>query len=104
MAWVVFFRGVNVGGHKAFRPSVIAKDLAEFDVVNVGAAGTFVVRKSISLAAPPPDLAPEADERAMDCVARARSGTECSGDLMEGGVGPERSTPPSASVSVSDLS
>ena len=50
MAWVVFLRGVNVGGHKAFRPSVLAKDLAEFDVVNVGAAGTFVVRKSISSA------------------------------------------------------
>ena len=50
MAWVVFLRGVNVGGHKAFRPSVVAKDLAEFDVVNVGAAGTFVVRKSITSA------------------------------------------------------
>ena len=50
MAWVVFLRGVNVGGHKAFRPSAVAKDLAEFDVVNVGAAGTFVVRKSISSA------------------------------------------------------
>ena len=50
MAWVVFLRGVNVGGHKAFRPSVVAKDLAAFDVVNVGAAGTFVVRKSISSA------------------------------------------------------
>ncbi len=41
MAWVVFLRGVNVGGHKAFRPSVVAKDLAEFDVVNVGAAGRW---------------------------------------------------------------
>jgi len=50
MAWVVFLRGVNVGGHKAFRPSIVAKDLAPFDVVNVGAAGTFVVRKSISSA------------------------------------------------------
>lgn len=50
MAWVVFLRGVNVGGHKAFRPSMLAKELAEFDVVNVGAAGTFVVRKSISSA------------------------------------------------------
>ena len=50
MAWVVFLRGVNVGGHKAFRPSVVARELAEFDVVNVGAAGTFVVRKPISLA------------------------------------------------------
>lgn len=48
MALVVFLRGVNVGGHKAFRPSVLAKELAELDVVNIGAAGTFVVRKSIS--------------------------------------------------------
>ena len=50
MAWVVFLRGVNVGGHKAFRPSVVARELAEWDVVNVGAAGTFLVRKTISLA------------------------------------------------------
>ena len=50
MALVVFLRGVNVGGHKAFRPSVLAKELAEFNVVNVGAAGTFVVRNSISSA------------------------------------------------------
>jgi uncharacterized protein (DUF1697 family) len=48
MALVVFLRGVNVGGHRTFRPSVLAKDLAELDVVNVGAAGTFVVRKTIS--------------------------------------------------------
>lgn len=45
MALVVFLRGVNVGGHRTFRPSVLAKELAAFDVVNVGAAGTFVVRK-----------------------------------------------------------
>ncbi|HEY3137222.1 MAG TPA: DUF1697 domain-containing protein [Blastocatellia bacterium] len=45
MALVVFLRGVNVGGHKTFQPSVLAKDLAKYDVVNIGAAGTFVVRK-----------------------------------------------------------
>ena len=45
MALVVFLRGVNVGGHKTFRPSVLARDLSKYDVVNVGAAGTFVVRK-----------------------------------------------------------
>ncbi len=45
MALVVFLRGVNVGGHKMFRPSVLARELGDFDVVNVGAAGTFVVRK-----------------------------------------------------------
>jgi uncharacterized protein (DUF1697 family) len=48
MALVVFLRGVNVGGHKTFQPSVLARELAEYDVVNVGAAGTFVVRKPIS--------------------------------------------------------
>jgi uncharacterized protein (DUF1697 family) len=45
MAIVVFLRGVNVGGHRTFRPSVLAQELSKFDVVNVGAAGTFVVRK-----------------------------------------------------------
>jgi uncharacterized protein (DUF1697 family) len=42
---VVFLRGVNVGGHRTFRPSLLARKLREYDVVNVGAAGTFVVRK-----------------------------------------------------------
>jgi uncharacterized protein (DUF1697 family) len=48
MPSVVFLRGVNVGGHKTFQPSVLAKALTDFDVVNVGAAGTFVIRKPIS--------------------------------------------------------
>lgn len=45
MALVVFVRGVNVGGHRRFRPSVVARELSRYDVVNVGAAGTFVVWK-----------------------------------------------------------
>jgi uncharacterized protein (DUF1697 family) len=45
MAFVVFLRGVNVGGHRTFRPSILATELSDYDVVNVGAAGTFVVRK-----------------------------------------------------------
>lgn len=45
MALVVFLRGVNVGGRRRFRPSLLARELADHDVVNVGAAGTFVVRK-----------------------------------------------------------
>jgi len=45
MALVVFLRGVNVGGYRTFRPSLLAKALSKYDVVNVGAAGTFVVRK-----------------------------------------------------------
>ena len=45
MALVVFLRGVNIGGHRTFRPSLLARELSDYDVVNVGAAGTFVVRK-----------------------------------------------------------
>ena len=45
MALVVFLRGVNVGGHRTFRPSILARQMSDYDVVNVGAAGTFVVRK-----------------------------------------------------------
>ena len=44
MALVVFLRGVNVGRHKRFLPAALARILRRFDVVNVGAAGTFVVR------------------------------------------------------------
>ncbi len=50
MTQVVFLRGVNVGGHKTFQPSVLAKQLKDCDVVNIGAAGTFVVRNPISQA------------------------------------------------------
>jgi uncharacterized protein (DUF1697 family) len=45
LALIVFLRGVNVGGHRTFRPSILARELSDYDVVNVGAAGTFVVRK-----------------------------------------------------------
>jgi len=45
MALIVFLRGINVGGYRTFRPSMLARELAAYDVVNVGAAGTFVVRK-----------------------------------------------------------
>jgi uncharacterized protein (DUF1697 family) len=45
MALIVFLRGVNVGGHRTFRPSILARGLSDYDVVNVGAAGTFIVRK-----------------------------------------------------------
>ena len=50
MAFVVFLRGINVGGYRTFRPSVLARELRAYDVVNVGAAGTFVVRKPVSRA------------------------------------------------------
>lgn len=50
MALVVLLRGVNVGGHRTFRPKVLADSLAHRDVVNIGAAGTFVVRRPITRA------------------------------------------------------
>ena len=45
MALIVFFKGINVGGHRTFRPSMLVKKLAKYDAVNVGAAGTLIVRK-----------------------------------------------------------
>jgi uncharacterized protein (DUF1697 family) len=48
MASIVFFRAVNVGGHQTFQPGKLARELAEFGVVNLGAAGTFVVHEPVS--------------------------------------------------------
>lgn len=48
MALVTFLRGVNVGGYKTFRPSVLADQLKHYGVVNIGAAGTFVIAKPVS--------------------------------------------------------
>jgi uncharacterized protein (DUF1697 family) len=50
MAFVVFLKGVNVGGHRTFRPTVLATKLAKLGLSNIGAAGTFVVQKPISQA------------------------------------------------------
>jgi len=43
MTLVVFLRGVNVGGHRTFKPSEFARELARHKAVNFGAAGTFIV-------------------------------------------------------------
>lgn len=48
MALVVLLRGVNVGGHRTFRPTTLAAQLKHLGVVNVGAAGTFVIREAVS--------------------------------------------------------
>jgi len=48
MSSVVFLRAVNVGTANRCRPAEIAKKLAKFDVVNIGAVGTFIVRKDVS--------------------------------------------------------
>jgi hypothetical protein len=51
LALVVLLRGINVGGHRTFRPTEVAKQLKHLDAVNIGAAGTFVVRQRVSRAA-----------------------------------------------------
>jgi uncharacterized protein (DUF1697 family) len=48
MHWVVFLRAVNVGGTNRCQPALIAKQLAKFDIVNIGAVGTFVVGENVS--------------------------------------------------------
>lgn len=50
MALVVLLRGVNVGGHRTFRPATLAAQLKHLDAVNVGAAGTFVIRRPVTQA------------------------------------------------------
>ena len=50
MALVVLLKGVNVGGHRRFRPKLLAKALDRYGVVNIGAAGTFVVRGKVGRA------------------------------------------------------
>ena len=39
---------MNVGGANRCQPALIARELARFDLVNIGAVGTFVARKKVS--------------------------------------------------------
>ena len=48
MALVVLLRGVNVGGHRTFRPTTLAGQLKHLDAVNIGAAGTLVIRQPVT--------------------------------------------------------
>ena len=50
MSHVVFLRAMNVGGKNVFRPAQLATALAHLGMVNVGAAGTFVVRERLTAA------------------------------------------------------
>jgi uncharacterized protein (DUF1697 family) len=47
MRWIVFLRAANVGNNR-FQPALLAKQLAKFGVVNIGAVGTFAVREDVS--------------------------------------------------------
>jgi uncharacterized protein (DUF1697 family) len=48
VALVVFLRGINVGGHRTFRPTALAEQLKHLGAVNIGAAGTLVIRRPVS--------------------------------------------------------
>jgi hypothetical protein len=39
-----------VGGHRTFRPSTLAEQLKHLDALNIGAAGTFVIRQPVAVA------------------------------------------------------
>jgi uncharacterized protein (DUF1697 family) len=50
VALVVLLRGLNVGGHRSFRPTQLAQQLHHLDAVNIGATGSFVIRKRVDRA------------------------------------------------------
>jgi uncharacterized protein (DUF1697 family) len=50
VALVVFLRGINVGGHRTFRPTKLAEALKHLGAVNIGAAGTLVLRQPMTQA------------------------------------------------------
>jgi uncharacterized protein (DUF1697 family) len=48
VALVVLLKGINVGGHRTFRPTTLAQELKHLGAVNIGAAGTFVIPRSVT--------------------------------------------------------
>ena len=72
MALVVLLRGINVGGHRSFRPAKLAEHLKQFDAVNIGAAGSFVIRQPVTQAQVRAEFARRLpfDARIMICQGR----------------------------------
>ena len=72
MALVVLLRGVNVGGHRTFRPTALAGQLKHLDAVNIGAAVTFVIRQPVTRAQLRAELARKLpfDTEVMICQGR----------------------------------
>ncbi|HTF99209.1 MAG TPA: DUF1697 domain-containing protein [Nitrospirota bacterium] len=50
MAFVVLLKGVNIGGHRIFRPRTLVQELKNLNIVSIGATGTFVVRGAVTRA------------------------------------------------------
>jgi len=73
MRWVTFLRAANVGTHNRFQPAVLAKELAGFGVVNIGAVDTFIVQEDVTEATLRAELARKLPFRCevMICPAKA---------------------------------
>ncbi len=91
MASVVFLKGVIVGGHRTFRPSVLAGKLAKLGVINLGAAGTFVIRKPITEAKLRQELKPHLpfETEVMICSGKDVLQLASTGPFNEGSSGPD---------------
>jgi len=72
VALVVLLRGINVGGHRTFRPSTLAAQLKHLDAVNIGAAGTFVIRRPVTRTQLRADLARKLPFDAEIMICRGR--------------------------------
>jgi len=72
VAHVVLLRGVNVGGYRTFRPARLAEQLRHLGAVNIGAAGTFVIRKSITQAQLRAELARQLPFETQIMICRSR--------------------------------
>jgi uncharacterized protein (DUF1697 family) len=75
VARVVLLRGVNVGGHRTFRPATLARQLKHLDVVNIGAAGTFVIQAPATRAELRAELARRLPFRAEIVICEGREFT-----------------------------
>jgi uncharacterized protein (DUF1697 family) len=92
VALVVFLRGINVGGHRSFRPTKLAAELKHLDAVNIGAAGTLVIRKPMTQAEARAEVARRVPFAAVIVVCRGRditgliSRNPFKGQSLRGGV------------------
>jgi uncharacterized protein (DUF1697 family) len=100
VALVVFLRGVNVGGHRTFRPTQLADSLKHLGAVNIGAAGTLVIRQPMTQAQARAEVARELPFVAEIVVCQGRDiASLVSNDPFAG-----QSVPPGAVRFVSVLS
>ena len=91
MALVVLLRGVNVGGHRTLRPTALAEQLKHLDAVNIGTAGTFVIRRPVTRAQVRAELAQRLpfDAEIMICQGREIVGLMSQNHFADQPLGPD---------------